>query len=57
MNQAPVAKAHWSHLRARLTGEVVERRRKAREVQAQAHLRKTTLRKLRLDARRCVAAR
>jgi hypothetical protein len=59
-NQAPVAKVHWSHLRVRLTAgeEVVKKRkRKARVVQAQAHLRKRTLRRLRLDAKACVAAK
>jgi len=40
-----------------LTGEVKRRRRNARVVQAQDHLRKRTLRRLRLDAKVCVPAR
>ena len=54
MNQAPLAKAHWSNrwrVRCRLTEEVNRRRRKARVVQAQDHFRKRTLRRLRLEAK------
>jgi hypothetical protein len=40
-----------------LTGEVKKRRRNARVVHAQDHLRKTTLRRLRLEAKACVVDR
>jgi hypothetical protein len=57
MYQAPVAKVHWKSLRVRLNGEVKRRGRNAAVVHAQDHLRKTTLRVLRLDAKAWVAAR
>jgi hypothetical protein len=57
MYQAALANTHWRNLRVRLAGDEERRRTNAAVVHAQDHFRKTTLRRLRLDAKGCVAAR